>query len=223
MNIGFNISKIRSELPDNVKLVAVSKFHPKEAIQEAYDAGQKIFGESRVQELILKQAQLPEDIEWHFIGHLQTNKVKTIVPYIHTIHSIDSWKLINEIEKQAILINREKKINCLLEIHIAQEDSKYGLTPQNYTHFLEQNDWKSLRFLQISGVMGIASNTDDENQIKSEFNLLRNIFEELKKNYFNENKYFSEISMGMSHDFKIAIEEGSTMVRIGSSIFGDRI
>ena len=221
MSIESNISTIKSTLPDGVKLIAVSKFHPKEDIEEAYDAGQRIFGESRVQELELKQPALPNDIEWHFIGHLQSNKVKYIAPYIHTIHSIDSWKLLAEIEKHASLAGRI--INCLLEIHIATEDSKHGFSFEDCRKFLDQNNWQDLEFVRIIGVMGMATYTNDKKQIQTEFGSLKTYFQELKRTYFNENNYFSEISMGMSQDYITAIEEGSTMVRIGSAIFGERI
>lgn len=219
-NISENIQKIKSGLPHGVKLVAVSKFHPKEAIQEAYEAGQRIFGESRMQEINQKHSVLPDDIEWHFIGHLQTNKVKAIVPYIHTIQSLDSWKLMQEIEKQASDI--KKRVRCLLEVHIAEEDAKYGFSFDECRRFLEEELWRDCNYAYIGGVMGMATNTDDEKLIKKEFNSLKTFFEEIKDKYFARNEDFSEISMGMSDDYKIAIEEGSTMVRIGSSIFGNR-
>lgn len=220
MNVTSNINAIRASLPQAVKLVAVSKFHPIEAIQEAYNTGQRIFGESRMQELSQKQAQLPSDIEWHFIGHLQSNKIKSIVPYVHTIHSIDSWKLLEEIEKQAA--QAQRTINCLLEIHIAQEDSKFGLSENDCLELLSLNDWQNLQHIRIAGLMGMASNTDNEKTIRKEFRKLKTFFNELKNSSFKEKAYFTEISMGMSHDYQIAIEEGSTMVRVGSSIFGDR-
>jgi pyridoxal phosphate enzyme (YggS family) len=220
MSIAANLEKIAFSLPDSVKLVAVSKFHPAEAALEAYQAGQRIFGESRVQELDPKRNELPDDIEWHFIGHLQSNKIKTIVPYIHTIHSVDSWKLLAEIDKQAE--SAGKKINCLLEIYIAREDTKYGISFDECREFLAGNDWQNLRSVQIAGLMGMATFTDDAEQIRREFRSLKNFFDELKNNHFKEKGYFSELSMGMSHDYRIAVEEGSTMVRIGSSIFGER-
>lgn len=220
MSIAANIDKITSALPEGVKLVAVSKFHPVEAIEEAYAAGQRVFGESRVQELDAKQPFLPEDIEWHFIGHLQTNKVKYIVPYIHTIESVDSWKLLKEIDKYASSAGRV--INCLLEVYIAQEDTKYGLAFDECRALLQENDWKDLESVKITGVMGMASNIEDEKQIKKEFRSLKLFFEELKASYFKDFDYFREISIGMSHDYKLAIQEGSSIVRIGSAIFGDR-
>jgi len=220
MSIVSNLNEIKSALPAKVKLIAVSKFNPVEAIKEAYDAGQKTFGESRMQELNSKQPQLPGDIEWHFIGHLQTNKIKAIVPYIHTIQSIDSWKVLSEINKQATTVGRT--INCLLEIYIAEEDTKYGLSFEECRNLLDENNWEELTHIRIIGVMGMATYTDNEDQIRKEFRSLKNFFDDLKKEYFSGKDYFKEISMGMSHDYKIAIEEGSTMVRIGSSIFGER-
>ena len=220
MSIKDKLRLIKKDIPDHVKLVAVSKFHTKEAILEAYDADQRIFGESRMQELIKKQKELPADIEWHFIGNLQTNKVKNIIPYVNTIHSVDSWKLLQEIEKQASTI--KKRVNCLLEIHIAQEESKFGFSYEECRNFLSENQWQKCIFANITGVMGMASNTDNEIQIRNEFKLLKKFFEEIKNDYFYNDNFFADISMGMSYDYKIAIDEGSTMVRIGSSIFGER-
>lgn len=220
MSISANLDAVKSLLPEGVKLVAVSKFHPKEALEKAYNAGQRVFGESRVQELSGKQEVLPDDIEWHLIGHLQTNKIKTVVPYIHTIQSVDSWKVLSEIDKYASKVDR--KINCLLEIYIAQEDSKYGLSFDECRNLLEKEDWKALQNVQITGLMGMATNTDDASQIRQEFRSLRAFFEELKQTFFKEDANFSEISMGMSHDYRIAIEEGSTIIRVGTSIFGER-
>lgn len=220
MSVTDNIRIIKEKLPDNVKLIAVSKFHGKEAIEEAYNTGQRIFGESRMQELDQKHAILPQDIEWHFIGHLQTNKVKTIVPYVHTIQSMDSLKLLLEIEKQALAI--QKQVFCLLEIHIAEEDAKYGFSFDSCREFLEQGQWKELRYTKIAGLMGMATFTDNKEQIRSEFRNLKTFFDEIKSTYFATDPDFCELSMGMSDDFEIAIEEGSTMVRVGSSIFGNR-
>ncbi len=220
MNISANLDAVNSLLPESVKLVAVSKFHPKEAIELAYNAGQRVFGESRVQELDAKQPLLPQDIEWHLIGHLQSNKIKTVVPYVHTIQSIDSWKLLSEIDKYASKVNR--RISCLLEIYIAQEDSKYGFTFDSCRNLLKNEDWQALKNIRIAGVMGMATYTDDENQIRLEFRSLKTFFDELKDQYFKNDSAFCEISMGMSHDYKIAIEEGSTIIRVGTSIFGER-
>ncbi|MDU1892558.1 MAG: YggS family pyridoxal phosphate-dependent enzyme [Dysgonomonas sp.] len=220
MSIAENLHKINSDLPESVKLIAVSKFHPAEAIIEAYQAGQKVFGESRMQEIDKKHLTLPQDIEWHFIGHLQTNKVKSIIPYVHTIHSIDSWKLLSEIEKQATISNR--RICCLLEIHIAQEEAKYGLSYKDCIELLDSSPWRDCQYAYIGGVMGMATYTENEEQIRAEFKKLKSFFDEVKENYFPKDNNFKEVSMGMSGDYKIAVEEGSTMVRIGSSIFGNR-
>lgn len=221
MDIQTNLKEVLNDLPQDVRLVAVSKFHPAEAIQAAYDAGQRIFGESKVQEMDEKHGKLPEDIEWHFIGHLQTNKVKYIAPYVALIHAVDSYKLLVEVNKQASKANRI--IPCLLEIHIAQEESKYGFTFESCRTFLQEEAWKELTNVRIEGVMGMATNTDDENEIRKEFESLHKFFNELKENYFKEKPYFKEISMGMSHDYKIAVAAGTTMVRVGSKIFGERI
>lgn len=220
MSIAENLEIIKKDIPKSVKLVAVSKFHPVEAIQEAYDTGQRVFGESRMQELKIKQQQLPKDIEWHFIGHLQTNKVKDIVQYTHTIHSVDSWKLLSEIEKQSAIA--QKPIECLLEIHIAKENSKFGFSIENCRQFLMQGDWKKCKFATIVGLMGMATYTEDESVVRDEFKQLKSFFDELKSSFFKESNQFNQLSMGMSHDYKIAIEEGSKIVRIGSSIFGLR-
>lgn len=220
IDLQYNLEKITEGIPAHVKLVAVSKFHPETAVKEVYGAGQRFFGENRVQELDAKRKLLPNDIEWHLIGHLQTNKVKVIAPYIHTIESVDSWKLLVEINKYASLANRN--INCLLEIHIAQEDSKYGFTFDDCRKMLEMQDWRSLENVTITGIMGMATYSSDENLIRSEFRSLKGFFDELKEHFFGHKDEFCEISMGMSHDYKIAIEEGSTIVRIGTSIFGER-
>lgn len=218
--IGANLLRIKQQLPPQVDLVAVSKFHPVEAIREAYDVGQRIFGESRQQEIEMKHLQLPSDIEWHFIGHLQTNKVKSILPYVHTIESVDSLKLLREIEVQARTLS--VRVNCLLEIHIAAEPQKYGFTMDECREFLSSDEWKDFRQVTIVGVMGMATYTEDENQVRKEFRLLNTYFHELKTAFFPDNKSFKHISMGMSGDYPIAIEEGSTLVRIGTSIFGER-
>lgn len=220
MSVAKNLDRIKSQLLENVTLVAVSKFHPKEALEEAYNAGQRIFGESRVQELDGKAKDLPSDIQWHLIGHLQTNKVKFIVPYIDTIQSIDSWKILFEINKYAEQAGR--KIKCLLEIKIAQEDSKFGLSFDDCRALLRDQNWKALQYVRICGLMGMASLTDNEVQIRKEFKSLKSFSDELKSSFFSDNPEFCEISMGMSHDYKIAVEEGATIVRVGTSIFGER-
>lgn len=220
MSISQNIVQLRASLPANVTLVAVSKFHPAEALKEAYDAGQRVFGESRAQELTAKQKVLPGDIEWHFIGPLQSNKVKDIAPFIHTIHSIDSFRLLQEVNKQAAKNNRV--IRVLLEIHVAQEDTKHGLTPDECRELLQNEQLDELGNIQIVGLMGMATYTDDTALIEQEFHLLHELFSELKAIYFKGNDNFAVLSMGMSHDYPIAISQGSTMIRVGTSIFGER-
>ena len=221
MNIASRLDQIRNGLPENVRLVAVSKFHAASIIQEAYNAGQRIFGESRVQELVLKQQQLPDDIEWHFIGHLQTNKVKQVTPFIHTIHAVDSLRLMKEVNKEAVNFNR--KIHVLLQIHIAQEEDKFGFSFDEIEELGKAKEFDSFPNLIFSGLMGMATFTDDETQIRDEFKLLSSFFQKLKKDYFSESADFKELSMGMSDDYPIAIEEGSTLIRVGSKIFGNRI
>lgn len=220
MSITRQIQAVRSSLPDSVTLVAVSKFHPAEAIREAYDAGQRVFGESRAQELKAKQPLLPKDIEWHFIGTLQRNKVKDIAPFIHTIHSVDSLQLLEEIHKQAA--KHQRIIHVLLEIFIAREETKHGLTPEACLDLLSRFNREDYPYLRIAGIMGMATDTDDEALIRNEFQTLKKLFDQIKQHYFPEDASFKEISMGMSHDFPIAIEEGSTMVRVGTLIFGVR-
>ena len=220
MSVRENIELLRRSVPENVKIVAVSKFHPVEQIREAYDAGQRIFGESRVQELVAKQVVLSDDIEWHFIGTLQRNKVKYIAPFIRLIHSLDSESLMSEIDKRGAENNRI--IPCLLQIHIARETTKSGFAPEECADFLAEGRWKNYRHVQLSGVMGMATLTDDAEQIRSEFRLLKSLFDEWKQKYFADEPAFSEISMGMSDDYPIAIEEGSTMIRVGTKIFGKR-
>lgn len=215
------IDKIKTELPSHVRLVAVSKYHPIEAIQEAYDGGQRIFGESKVQEMTQKYEMLPKDIEWHFIGHLQTNKIKYMAPYVSLIHGVDSFKLLQEINKQAAKANRI--IPCLLQIHIAKEETKFGFTTDECLNMLNEGNWKALENVQIAGIMGMATNTEDETIVANEFETLAQFFQQIKSNHFAESPYFKEISMGMSDDYPIAIEKGSTLVRIGSKIFGNRI
>lgn len=221
MDIQANLKEVLDQLPEGVRLVAVSKFHPNEAIEEAYKVGQRIFGESREQELSTKYETLPKDIEWHFIGHLQTNKVKYIAPYIAMIHAVDSYKLLAEIDKQAAKYDRV--IPCLLEIHIAQEESKYGFTFDTCRQMLEEGGWKQLKHVCIAGVMGMGTNTDDEKEVEKEFRSLADFFQSLKQDYFSQTDSFKEISMGMSHDYQIAIKCGTTLVRVGSKIFGERI
>ena len=220
MSIAENIKKVLNELPQGVQLVAVSKFHPNEAIEEAYSAGQRVFGESKVQEMTAKYESLPKDIEWHFIGHLQTNKIKYIIPYVALIHGVDSYKLLTEINKQAA--KAERTVNCLLQLHIAQEETKFGFSFDECREMLAANEWKQFKNIRICGLMGMATNTDDTSLIKNEFHNIHELFTELKNSVFKGDEYFCELSMGMSHDYPIAIREGSTMIRIGTSIFGER-
>ena len=222
MSIADNLKKYKSEVEsDGVKLIAVSKTQAVELIQEAYEAGQRAFGENHVQEMVDKQAQLPKDIEWHMIGHLQSNKVKYIAPFVSLIHGIDSLKLLQEINKQAL--KNKRVIDCLLQVYIADEDTKFGLGYDEIIELLRSEDYLELKNIRIVGLMAIATNTKNEKQITIEFNELKVFFDGLKASFFKDTESFSEISTGMSADYKIAIEEGSTMVRIGSSIFGKRV
>lgn len=216
-----NLRKVLGNLPDGVRLVAISKYHPNEYIQAAYDEGQRIFGESHEQELRQKHTSLPQDIQWHFIGHLQTNKVKYIAPYVTMIEAVDSLKLLREIDKQAERCGRT--IDVLLELHIAEEETKYGLTPDACRQLLADGEWRQLKHVRICGLMMMASYVDDEAQIRSEFRQGHELFDELKARYFADAPYFRERSWGMSHDYPIAVEEGSTMVRVGTTIFGPRV
>ncbi|MGD9931004.1 MAG: YggS family pyridoxal phosphate-dependent enzyme [Mangrovibacterium sp.] len=220
MGIAENIQKIKDALKEGVCLVAVSKTKPDADLLEAYEAGQRAFGENKVQELVQKYESLPKDIEWHFIGHLQTNKVKYIAPFVGLIHGVDSLKLLKTIDKEAR--KAERKIACLLQFHIAEEETKFGLDLAEAREILTSDEFTQLEFVDIRGVMGMATYTDDTEQIRREFRQLKNIFNQLKQDFFVGKDVFSEISMGMSGDFPIAVEEGSTMVRVGSSIFGER-
>lgn len=220
-DVAKNLHEVLRNLPDGVKLVAISKFHPNEYLEAAYREGQRIFGESQVQELTRKVETLPKDIEWHFIGHLQTNKVKYIASYISMIEAVDTLKLLKEINKQAAKYNRV--INVLLELHIAKEESKYGFTPDACRELLESGEWKQLKNVHISGLMMMASNVDDRNQIKKEMTMAADLFDELKAKYFSDDPDFKERSWGMSHDYDIAVECRSTMVRVGTTIFGPRV
>ena len=214
------LAEIRKEIPEHVTLIAVSKTKPVSALEEAYKAGQRHFGENKVQEMFDKYEQLPKDIQWHLIGHLQTNKVKYIAPFVHLIHSVDSLKLLSEIDKQAKKNNRV--IDCLLQFHIAQEETKFGLSLLEAEALISSEEFKELKNINIVGVMGMASFSDNESLIKKEFQALHAIFKNLQEKCFYENQNFKEISMGMSGDYALAIEEGSTMVRVGSTIFGGR-
>ena len=214
------IHDIEQQLPAGTRLVAVSKFHPAEAIREAYTAGQRFFGESHVQELQQKQPALPADIEWHFIGHLQTNKVKYIAPYVALIHAVDSPRLLEEISRQGLRCGR--RIPCLLQLHVAQEETKYGFTPEACDAYLADGPWRNLEGAEIRGIMCMASNVDDEDQIGREFQQAHDFFLHAKSIYFPTQETFRECSWGMSDDYPIALRHGSTLVRVGSRIFGHR-
>jgi pyridoxal phosphate enzyme (YggS family) len=220
MSVSENLQTIKKSLPENITLVAVSKTQSNEKILEAYQAGHRVFGENYVQELVKKAAVLPKDIEWHFIGHLQSNKVKYIAPFIALIHSVDSFKLLKEINKQGLKNNRI--INCLLQIYIAKEETKYGLDEKEMYEILNSEEFKQLHNIKICGLMGMASNTPNMNQIKEEFLYLKKLFDDIKHKFKENNIDVTTLSMGMSGDYKLAIECGSNMIRIGSSIFGAR-
>ncbi|MBT9393751.1 YggS family pyridoxal phosphate-dependent enzyme [Hymenobacter sp. NST-14] len=216
-----NLDRIQQELTGtNARLVAVTKTHPVEVLQAAYDAGARIFGENRVQEMAAKQPALPADVEWHLIGHLQTNKVKYIAPFVHTIQSIDSLKLLLEIEKQAAKADRV--IEGLLQFQIADEETKTGLSLPEAEEILRSAEFQALRHVRLTGVMGVATNTPDQDQLRREFRQLRGYFDKLKSLYFAEEPTFREVSMGMSSDYGLALREGSTLIRVGSAIFGSR-
>lgn len=219
MNVGDNILKVRETIPYGVELVAVSKFHPNEAIMDAYGVGQRVFGESRATELKAKATSLPDDIKWHFIGHLQTNKVRMIMPYVSLIHSVDSERLLRLIDAEAARIN--KFVDVLLQVHVAQEETKFGFTPDELLQFVESGVINELTNVRVVGVMGMATNTDDVNRITEDFKAINQTFKNARA-LLKENKDFAQISMGMSDDYQLAIENGSTMVRIGSTIFGYR-
>ena len=214
------LAAIRSSLPATTVLIAVSKTHPTERIMEAYEAGQRDFGENKVQELVEKYEALPKDIRWHMIGHLQSNKVKYIAPFAHLIHGVDSFNLLKEINKQGQKNGRQ--ISCLLQFHIAQEDTKFGLSLEEAEAFLAGPEFYLLSHVRICGVMGMATFTENTAQIRKEFQNLHAIYQQLKSNYFSSIAEFKEISMGMSDDYPIAMEEGSTLIRVGSKIFGKR-
>lgn len=215
--IAEEIQRIVADLPQGVRLVAVSKYHPSEAIREAWAAGQRLFGESHAQELHRKTEELADlDVEWHFIGHLQTNKVKYIAPYVHLIHSVDSPRLLAEIDRQGQKVGRS--IPCLLQLHVAAEETKFGFTPDEAMTFLEEGTWRQMQGVRLAGVMAMASNTDDTRRIRDDFHRARLFFEEVRPQIAG----FSELSMGMSGDWHIAVDEGSTLIRIGTQIFGER-
>ena len=218
--MGEQIKNITSSLPTTTRLIAVSKTKPTEDIQEAYNAGQRVFGENKALEMRDKHEALPKDIEWHFIGHLQTNKIKYIIPYVSLIHSIDSLNLLKEVNKEAA--KKERRVDCLLQFHIAQEDTKFGLSYDEAVQLLSSEEYKQMENIRIVGVMGMATFTDNSDQVSAEFGSLRTIFDRLKKEYFSSVESFCELSMGMSDDYPLAIEQGSTLIRVGSAIFGKR-
>ncbi|MBM3403868.1 MAG: YggS family pyridoxal phosphate-dependent enzyme [Bacteroidetes bacterium] len=220
MDIVDNLQKLLQELPAHVKLIAVSKTQHVHIIQQTYAAGQRVFGENKVQELLGKYPLLPRDIEWHFVGHLQTNKIKFLVPFVSMIHSIDSFRLLSEVNRFSQRYNRVVPI--LLQFHIATEESKFGFSIEEAVAMLESPEFQALRHIRPAGVMGMASFTDDMQRVRDEFRQLRSTFLDLKMKYFKDNEDFREVSMGMSNDYQIAIEEGSTMVRLGTILFGER-
>lgn len=216
MSIAENIQNIKAEIAPNARLIAVTKTKPVEMLMEAYNADFKRYGENKVQEMVTKYEQLPKDIEWHLIGHLQTNKVKYIAPFVAMIHSVDSFKLLQEINKQAA--KNDRVIDCLLQIFIAQEETKFGLSEEEATELLASEAFRQLTNVRIAGLMGMASNTEDEDQVRREFKGLKQFFDSLRAVYPS----ITELSMGMSGDYRMAVEEGSTLVRVGSAIFGSR-
>ena len=220
MHIAEQISRLHQELPEGVSLLAISKYQPIEALQEAYDAGQRMFGENHIQEMAAKAAALPKDIAWHFTGHVQTNKIKYMAPFVSLIHAVDSFRLLREINKHAA--KHERCIDCLLQIHIAQEETKYGLSVDECRQLLANEPWRELQHIRITGLMAMGSNTDDLEQVRNEFRKIKQLFDELKSTYFVDEPSFCQLSEGMTDDYPIAIEEGSTIVRIGSMIFGER-
>lgn len=211
---------LRRSIPQGIILVAVSKFHPVEALREAYDAGQRVFGESRANELVEKARNLPSDISWHFIGHLQTNKVRAIVPHVDLIHSVDSERLLRLIDNEALRINRS--IDVLMQLHVAREETKFGLTPDEMISLLTPQFIGSLKAVRITGVMGMASNVDDERRITADFREIRHTFDILSQGTFASHPEFSVVSMGMSHDWPLAVAQGANMIRVGTTIFGER-
>jgi pyridoxal phosphate enzyme (YggS family) len=222
MSIASNLEAINLEVKAlGVQLVAVSKTKPNEDIMEAYEAGQRVFGENLVQELVEKYESLPKDIEWHLIGHLQTNKVKYIAPFVTLIHAVDSFKLLKEIDKQAA--KNKRVIDCLLQVHIAEEDTKFGFDHAELIEILRDEEFAALKHINIRGLMGIATNTENEKEIKEEFYELKSLYDGIKASFYRKNESFDTLSMGMSSDYKLAIEKGSTMIRVGSTIFGKRV
>ncbi len=220
VDIRKNIERIKATLPDGVTLIAVSKYHPVEAIKTAYSAGQRDFGESKAQDLRTKQQELPKDIKWHFIGHLQSNKIKYIAPFVHLIHSVDSFRLLQEIDRQGAKAGRT--IHCLLQIHIAQEDTKFGFSPRECLSMLDEGSWQQLHNIELRGLMCMATNTNNQEQIAQEFKSVKELFDTARTKYFHDNDKFNILSAGMSDDYLLAVDNGSTHIRIGSDIFGEK-
>lgn len=215
------LETVRASLPEGVTLVAISKYHPTEAILEAYAAGQRRFGENHVMEMAEKAAALPADIEWHFTGHVQTNKIKYMAPFVHTIQSVDSFHALNEINRHAL--RHDRTIRCLLQLHVAQEETKFGLLPDECLRLLADEPWRELKGVRITGLMAMATNTDDEAQVRREFRTVREFFNRVKREFFADDEEFATLSEGMTDDYPLAVAEGANMVRIGSAIFGQRV
>lgn len=220
MSVQSNLQLIKQSLPSHVRLVAISKTHPADIVMEAYNAGQRVFGENKVQEMVSKYEVMPKDIDWHLVGHLQTNKVKYIAGFVKLIHSVDSLKLLSVINKEAEKV--ERVIDCLLQVYIASEETKFGLSTDELEDILQSSEYQQMKNIRVVGLMGMASFTDNAEIVKVEFRSLSETFKRIKESYFRAVPSFKELSMGMSSDYQIAIEEGSTMVRIGSNIFGNR-
>lgn len=220
MGVRDNLMRLRASVPEGVELVAVSKFHPVEALREAHDAGQRVFGESRANELCAKAQAMPEDVEWHFIGHLQTNKVRQILPHVSLVHSVDSERLLRLIDSEAARLGR--KVRVLLQLHVAMEETKYGFTPDELIGFVTPELLAGLDHVEIAGIMGMASNTDDEERVRRDFRAIRDTYDRLKAGALGGHDEFSIVSMGMSHDWPDAVEAGANMIRVGTTIFGER-
>lgn len=220
MTVAEKFEQIQRDIPDNVRLIAVTKTHPVDVIQASYDYGHRHFGENKVQELVAKKLQLPSDIVWHMIGHLQSNKVKLIAPFVGLIHGVDSLKLLQAIDKEGG--KNQRVLPCLLQVHIAEESTKFGFAPEEVKELLKSPELKGFKNVEIQGLMGMATFTEDINQVRREFNMLKSLFDELKQTFFLNAPHFKELSMGMSGDYQIAIEEGATMVRVGSALYGER-
>ena len=220
MSVADNLASVRSTLPEGVELVAISKYHPKEMIEEAYAAGQRLFGENHILEMAAKADVLPKDIRWHFTGHVQTNKIKYMASFVDTVQSVDSLRLLRELDKHAA--RHDRVIKCLLQLHVAQEETKFGLTPDECLSLLRSGEWRELAHVSIDGLMAMASNTPDVEQVRREFRLVRQFFLSVKEEFFAGAPHFCILSEGMTQDYPIAVAEGANMVRVGSAIFGER-